>query len=48
MKNTFREMIEDCPVIATVKDEQSMEKALNPTARSSLFCLAISAILHQL
>lgn len=27
MKNAFREMIEDCPVIATVKDEQSMEKS---------------------
>lgn len=27
MKNAFREIIEDCPVIATVKDEQSMEKS---------------------
>lgn len=27
MKNGFREIVEDCPVIATVKDEQSMEKS---------------------
>ena len=27
MGNRFREIVEDCPVIATVKDEQSMEKS---------------------
>ena len=27
MKNVFREIVEDCPVIATVKDIQSMEKS---------------------
>lgn len=27
MKNAFREIVEDCPVIATVKDIQSMEKS---------------------
>ena len=27
MENRFREIVEDCPVIATVKDEQSMEKS---------------------
>lgn len=32
-KDTFREILEDCPVIATIKDEQSMMKSFQSDCR---------------
>ena len=33
MGNSFREIVEDCPVIATVKDVKSLEKSFESDSR---------------
>ena len=42
-KDLFRKIVEDCPVIAAVKDMDGLEKACNPIYRSYSFYLATSA-----